>query len=158
AVGPLWSFSTSAGGSGQLNPPWGTQDIGPVGLTGSASYADPTYTIAGAGADIWGSSDAFRFVYQPLAGDGTITARVTSELNTDTYAKAGVMMRESLDAGAADVILDVLPGGWVEFMSRGVRDGSTTYLAGVGVTFPIWLDLARTGSTIVASTSSDGVG
>ena len=49
---------------------------GAVGEAGSASASAGTFTIAGAGADIWGTSDAFRFAYIQLPGDGTIVARV----------------------------------------------------------------------------------
>src|SRR5439155_7789207 len=55
-----------------------TQDIGSPALAGSASYNGGTYTVAGSGSDIWSASDQFRYVYEPLTGDGTITARVTS--------------------------------------------------------------------------------
>ena len=51
-----------------LPAPWLTQDIGTVGLAGTASFqaGTGTYSVTGAGADIWGTADAFRFVYQPL--------------------------------------------------------------------------------------------
>jgi hypothetical protein len=42
-----------------------SRDIGAVGLAGTASFATATgtYSVTGAGADIWGTADAFRFVY-----------------------------------------------------------------------------------------------
>jgi len=155
-AGPVWTFSTSSTGS-DLPPPWANEDIGTVGLSGSASYADPTFTVEGAGSNIRGHADAFQFVYQALAGDGSIVARVTSEVNTASFAKAGIMFRESLGAGAADVILDVRPGGWVELLARSATNGSTTYLGGAGASFPVWLQLVRTGASIAASMSGDGV-
>ena len=72
--------------------PWQTRDIGSPSLAGDATYASGTFTLKGTGADIGGTSDQFRFVYQPLAGDGQIVARVTSLTNTNTLAKAGVMI------------------------------------------------------------------
>ena len=59
-----------------LPSPWLTRDIGSVGIAGSASYASSIFTLKGSGADIWGTSDQFRFVYQSLNGNGTIVARV----------------------------------------------------------------------------------
>jgi len=53
-----------------LPSPWQTLDIGAVGLPGSALYAAGQFTLKGAGANIWGAADAFRYVYQPFSGDG----------------------------------------------------------------------------------------
>jgi hypothetical protein len=47
-----------------LPSPWSAIDIGDVGAAGSATFSDGTFTIQGAGADIWGMVDAFQFVYQ----------------------------------------------------------------------------------------------
>lgn len=139
-----------------LPAPWASQDIGSVGLSGSTSYSSGRFTVTGAGADIWGAADAFQYAYQPLAGDGQVVARLVSEQNTSTYAKAGVMLRAGLGANAAHVILDVNPSGNVEFMKRSSTGGSTTYLAGTRQTAPAWLRLVRTGTTVTASVSADG--
>jgi hypothetical protein len=48
--------------------------------------------VTGAGWDIWGSTDEFHYVHQPLNGDGRITARLTSQDDTNPWAKAGVMV------------------------------------------------------------------
>ena len=72
-----------------LPSPWLTRDIGSPSLAGDASYASGTFTLKGTGSDIGSTSDQFRFVYQPLAGDGQIVARVTSMTNTHAWAKAG---------------------------------------------------------------------
>ena len=54
--------------------------------------ANSLFTVKGSGADIWGTSDQFRFVYQTLSGNGSITAKVTSQTNSNAWAKAGVMI------------------------------------------------------------------
>jgi RHS repeat-associated protein len=74
---------------------WLDQDVGAVGITGSATYSDGTYTVNGAGGGITGTTDAFHFAYEPLSGDGTIVARVVS-LSSVQYA--GVMIRNSLSS------------------------------------------------------------
>ena len=79
---------------------WTSADIGSVGTAGSATYGSGSYTVSGSGADIWNSADAFQFVEQPLVGDGAIIARVTSVSNTNGWAKAGVMIRDSFAPGA----------------------------------------------------------
>ncbi|HEY1910518.1 MAG TPA: phospholipase D-like domain-containing protein [Vicinamibacterales bacterium] len=152
--GPVWSFTTSAASG--LPGPWQNQDVGAVGKSGSASYSGGQFTVSGAGADIWGAADAFQFVYQSLAGDGQVVARVRGLQNTSSNAKAGVMMRESLDASAAHVILDVEPSGNIEFMTRGADGGQTSWLAGATQTPPVFLRLSRAGSTVTGDISMDG--
>jgi regulation of enolase protein 1 (concanavalin A-like superfamily) len=148
--------SGGGGGGGAVPAPWATQDIGNVGAAGNASYDNGTFIVSGAGADIWGTSDAFRYVYQSLNGDGQIVARVVSEQNTNSYAKAGVMIRSALTAGSAHAILDVRPDGNVEFMVRTTNGGPTTYVAGRTQAFPAWLKLTRSTTTITAYVSGNG--
>jgi hypothetical protein len=85
--------------SGALPAPWATQDVGSPAVNGSASESSGTYTVSGAGVDIWGTADQFRFVYQHLTGDGSIVARVRSINAVNAWSKAGVMMR-NLTAGS----------------------------------------------------------
>jgi regulation of enolase protein 1 (concanavalin A-like superfamily) len=137
-------------------PPWVDQDVGAVGLSGSAWYASGTFTVTGAGADIWGSADGFHFVNQTVAGDMQIVARVVNVQDTNTYAKAGVMLRATTAAGSADVILDVRPGGWIEFMTRSADGAQTTFVGGEAQPTPAWLKLTRTGATVAGFVSADG--
>ncbi|HXD72858.1 MAG TPA: hypothetical protein VN628_03945, partial [Vicinamibacterales bacterium] len=143
---------------GDLPSPWVTEDVGSTGLAGTASFdsTTSTFTLQGAGADIWGSVDAFRFVDQPLSGNGEVVARVTAVQNTNTYAKAGVMMRESTAAGAANALIDLRPNGTIEFLARQSTGASTAFIASATHTVPVWIKLSRSGSTIVASISNDG--
>jgi regulation of enolase protein 1 (concanavalin A-like superfamily) len=161
ASSSTWSFVTGGTGGGggggtTLPSPWVDVDLGSVGAAGSASYSNGTFTVNGSGADIWGSTDSFNYVYRSLSGDGTIVARVASLGNTNTYAKAGVMIREQLTSNSAHVVLDVRPGGAIEFMTRGAAGGATTYLGGATQSPPAWLRLARSGNTVTASVSADG--
>jgi hypothetical protein len=125
-------------------------DIGDVGATGGVAVSDVNTRVLGAGADIWGTQDAFNYYYTSLINDGQMFVRVTSLDNTSPFAKAGIMIRASTDPSAAHVILDVKPDGGVEFMMRSVAGGSTTFLAGTTRSFPVQLYLQRTGTTINA--------
>ena len=138
--------------------PWLTQDVGGVGLAGSASFdtSTSTYRIAGAGADIWGTADAFRYAYQPLAGDGTIVARVASVQSTNAWVKAGVMIRGDLTPGSAQAMMMVTPAKGNNFQRRRLAGGTTTSTAGLMVTAPYWVKLIRRGATLSAYQSSDG--
>jgi len=136
---------------------WLSADLGLVGQPGSASFSNDSFSIAGSGADIWGPADAFRFVYQPLGSDGEIIARIDTLTNTSPYAKAGLMMRQSRDAAAAHVLIDVKPDTGVEFMTRSASGASTTFIAGAMQPFPVWLKLTKTATTITGSISGDGL-
>src|SRR5689334_21558811 len=85
-----------------------------------------------------------------------MVATVTSLQNTDVHTKAGVMFRESLGTGWSEVILDVEPSGRIEFMHRDSTGGITSAVANATATFPVWLKLARSGSTLTAAISANG--
>jgi len=136
--------------------PWASDDIGLTGATGAATGDGIAFTVDGAGSNIWGSSDTFHFVYCTFSGDAEIVARVTSLDDTNTFAKAGVMMRASAAPGAAHVILDVRPTGDIEFMTRSNDGGQTSWLGGSVQDTPVWLRLKRIESTVTASISGDG--
>ena len=92
-----------------------------MGVSGSATHTNGTFTVTGGGLDIWGTADAFQYVSQPLAGDGSIVARVTTLQNTHVNAKAGVMMRGALTASAQHVMINAAVDGSIEFISRAER-------------------------------------
>jgi regulation of enolase protein 1 (concanavalin A-like superfamily) len=135
---------------------WSTADIGAVGAPGSASWDGSTFTVAGAGADIWNTADAFRFVYTTLTGDGTIVANVTGEQFVANWTKAGVMMRETLDPGSRQALMLVSPGKGLAFQRRVDTNGLSTSTSGGAGTAPRFVRLTRTGTTITAATSTDG--
>ena len=139
-----------------LSAPWSSQDVGAVGAAGSATSTNGVFTVRGAGADIWGSTDAFQSVSQALAGDVQLIARVASIQNTGRYAKAGIMLRDSIAASAAHVMLDVEPNGSIEFMTRHASGGATTWLSGAMQSAPVWLKLTRAGTTVTGYTSMNG--
>lgn len=145
---------------GILPSPWQSRDIGTVGIAGSTSYEsgieNGTFTVKGAGADIWGYNDTFQFVYRQLNGNGTITARVASLTNTThTAAKAGVMIRENLNGNSKNVMVKVTPGNGIAFQYR-TTTGYTlggSYRANFA---PYWVRLTRAGNTFTAYQSPNG--
>jgi regulation of enolase protein 1 (concanavalin A-like superfamily) len=142
--------------AGGLPPPWLDQDIGTVGSAGSASYAGTTFTVKGSGADMWDATDAFNFVYQALNGNGAIVAHVVSQGNTDPWAKAGVIIRNTLTANSADALMMLTPGNGTAFQYRNAAGAGYNTSAGPTVTAPYWLKLARLGNTFTGYTSTDG--
>ena len=134
---------------------WTSQLVG-AGFAGDSSFAGGVFTVTDAGADIWGTADAFEFVSHPASGDAQIVARVASLQAPQTYAKAGVMFRDSSAAGSAHVLLDVRPNGAVEFMTRNATGVATVYVAGAVQATPAWLRLTRSGNTFTGEVSGDG--
>jgi hypothetical protein len=140
-----------------LPAPWLTADIGTVGLAGGATTTNGTFTLNGSGADIWNATDAFHFVNQPVNGNCEIRARVASLLNTDPWAKAGIMIRDGMAAGAANVAVVLTPSNGVSFQVRPHTSNATTATIVGTLTTPRWLRLARTaGNSFAAYHSSDG--
>ena len=141
-------------------PVYQSADIGGPTLAGSFSDSGSgTITVSGSGADIWNNADQFRYAYFTLTGDGSITAQVTTQTNTDAWAKAGVMLRDSLAAGAKQASVFITPGNGVAFQRRLATGGASTNNqtgAGTAAT-PIWLRLTRSGTTVSGYRSADAV-
>ncbi|HVU28179.1 MAG TPA: TIM barrel protein [Verrucomicrobiae bacterium] len=75
-------------------------DVGDVAQEGSAEYNPETgeYIIAGGGANIWSTADAFHFVWEKMAGDFTLTADIKFlGLGGNPHRKACLMVRQSLE-------------------------------------------------------------
>jgi predicted amidohydrolase/regulation of enolase protein 1 (concanavalin A-like superfamily) len=141
---------------GSLPAPWQTQDIGAVGLAGSASLSGGTFTVDGAGADIWGTADAFRYVWQPVTGDADVIARVASIENVHAWVKAGVMIRETLTPDSKHGLMLVSPGKGLAFQRRTATAGVSTSTSGIAGTAPMWVKLERRGAALAAYYSADG--
>ena len=135
---------------------WLNQDVGQVGVAGSATYLNGTFTVKGSGQYIWYSSDGFQFAYQPLSGDGSIVARVVS-VQGGSSVEAGVMIRETLTAGS-DMGYAAYSGStdiyWIYRPTVGVNVSSANTSA---VTLPYWVKLVRSGNTFSSYASADGV-
>lgn len=148
--------SITVTGGGSLPSPWVTGNIGSTGVTGGASYSAPTFTAQGSGADIWGTADAFRYIYQTVTGDVTINARVVSLSNTDPWAKAGVMVRNGTAANAQHAFTAVTAANGLAFQRRVTTGGGSEHTAGATGAAPYWVRLVRTGNTFTSYTSTNG--
>lgn len=116
-----------------------------------------TWTIKGAGSDIWGSADQFHYVWRSLSGDGSASVHVTSQSNTDQWAKAGVMLRQTTSAGSPfyDVVLTPSHGIVVQY--RATQGGTANQVLTTGGGVPSYVKIGRAGSTYTAYTSTNGV-
>jgi hypothetical protein len=138
---------------------WTSTDIGDVG-TATGSFIDQgggAFTIVGSGADIWGTADAFHYAHKPLSGDGQITVRVSSLDYTNDWAKAGVMIRETLDANSVHAMMIGRPINLVSFQWRPTTAGNSLNSDSSTVpTPPYCLRLVRVGDTFTGYYYSDG--
>ncbi len=140
-----------------LPAPWASADIGAVGAPGGASVSGSTFTVWGSGSDIWNSADEFHYVYRPVTGDVTVTARVTSLQNTDPWAKAGVMIRETLNANSRHASTLVTPSNGVSFQRRTITGSGSSHTTTGGIAAPHWVRITRSGDTFTSHRSADGV-
>jgi hypothetical protein len=152
----LSATEVSALAATALPSPWASGDIGTVGLTGAATIINGGFTVQGAGANIGGSADAFRFVYQTASGDCSNTVLVTSVPNTDANAKAGVMIRESLNSNAREAGVWVTPSSGIIYSRRTSTGGSTSTTTSSGKVAPYWVRIARVGNSFSAYYSANG--
>ncbi|MHC4323492.1 MAG: hypothetical protein ACYSUX_04380, partial [Planctomycetota bacterium] len=85
----------------------------------------------------------FHYAFKTLNGTGTITAKVESVSYTHAWAKAGVMIRETLEPGSAHAFACLTPGNGVAFQGRTAPDGSSFSTNQSGITTPYWIKLER---------------
>jgi len=118
--------------------------------------ADGQVIMNAIGTDIWNTTDQFRYAYKSLSGDGSITVRVDSLVRSNEWAKAGVMIRETLDAGSAHAFVAVTPDHGVAFQRRPAAEQASVSTDAAGVAAPYWVKLTRTGNVFTAQHSADG--
>jgi ABC-type transport system involved in multi-copper enzyme maturation permease subunit len=155
--------------------------LAPIALAGIAKSNDPevcahglcqveTSTVA-TGPDGEAVTDSFYFVHQPLAGNGSLTARITSLRGTgprplvprkfpqtsvtQPWAKAGILVKAGTRPGSPYAAIMVTPGHGVRMQYDFTHD-----IAGpagqVSAAHPQWLRLTRTGDTLTGFASADG--
>jgi len=125
-----------------------------------AQLANGNIVMNGIGADIWGTSDAFRYVYKTVTGDASIVARVESIANSNAWAKGGVMIRQSIEANSMYAFMPITPSGGngASFQYRLTNGGSAANNdnAGAAVAAPYWVKVERKGNAMSGFISADG--
>jgi hypothetical protein len=125
---------------------------------GVVENADGSVTVTGIGADIHDLTDEFNFVYKTLNGDGSISVRVDSIEDVAQWAKAGVMMRPSLEPDDTYVHGIATPRNLAEIKYREIPGGTTggANLADGDTPLPLWIRITRTGGTFKVERSFNG--
>ena len=102
------------------------------------------------------TADQFRFIYQTLDGDGEVIARVDSLERTSPWAKAGLMIRDELTAGAKHASALITPNKAALFLRRIANDATTSQTAVQVSDTPMWLKIVRKGNAFTAYRSANG--
>lgn len=143
---------------GDLSP-WATVDVGDPFVPGCTTQSGECFDLIGGGTGIGRNSDGFRFVYQEVSGDTTLTAHV-AEGRLLTGARVGVMLRATLEP---DSIF-----AFSGYQRTTTALPSTTFRDTVGansrtrssrppVEFPeSWMRVERQGDDFILSKSPDG--
>jgi hypothetical protein len=114
------------------------------------------WTLLAGGADIWETTDQFHFVWQTLAGDGSMSARATAQAFTHPVAKAGVMLRLNGDADSPFYSALITPTRGVMVEYREIAGGRVFSPDFLPAEAPLHLRVTRAGTRFSAFTSTDG--
>jgi len=133
------------------------------GATGGSALfnaASGEITLRAAGSDFaTRPADQFFFLQQTVEGNAQITVRaLTRPSGAHVLAKAGLMIRESLEATARYASIHVTSASGLRASSRGVPDDtaiSAEVLDDGSLTVPIVLRMTRRGNTITSEYSTD---
>jgi hypothetical protein len=132
----------------------------PAATTVAVTETGGKMSLTGAGADIWNNSDEFTYAYKTLTGDGTLVARVASNgTGTNTWAKGGVMIRDSVNGGSMHAFMAITGSGGngASFQYRGATNGASGNSDSTAVVAPpYWAKIERSGDTFTGYTSADG--
>jgi hypothetical protein len=129
----------------------------PAYVGGFAEGPTGTYTLTSTGSDIWANGDEFHFVYKEVSGAATIVAKVESIDNRNGWEKAGVMIRDSLEAGSTNAAVLITPANGVRFQWRINADQATEREFDPNIAPPYWVKLNRSaGGLVRAYCSADG--
>jgi hypothetical protein len=140
-----------------LPPGWHSKDIAnvPPYYAGTSGYSKGKFVVNDYCVQINNPHDSFHYVYKPMYGDGSITAKVSLD-SASSHGRAGVMMRETLAFNAKDVFSLVVPNNSIAlFGFRSATGGHTTNVSTQGITGPTWVKLVREGNVFTGFVSND---
>jgi len=153
---------------------WIAADLGSAQAKGRMTQKDGSYTVVAGGRDIWDREDAGFFAFVNSADDFDFCVRFEYLEMTNLYSKAGIMVRESIDAESRNLFFaafgdngprrnnnggcelqfrDETGGESLAIYPEKTESGEPRYPAA----YPnFWLRVKRTGNECAAYHSSDG--
>ncbi len=137
-------------------PDWKSTDVATALPGGLKRLSDDDVTIYGAGADLWGNHDEFRFVYREQPGDFSVATWLTTLDSPSDFAKAGWMLRGDLTTDAPHILVHAFPNGRVMLAWRPHGGGPTQERPLTLSGLPVGLGLERkAGRLYVRFTDAD---
>lgn len=118
-------------------------DLGQPGREGTVEQFEGKYLVRGAGRDIWSATQEGQFAHSAEHGDHTLIARLDWMDKTEPWAKAGLMLRDYLNAPSKYAYLGMAPDHGVFFQFRPQTGGSCESINITGLQPPCWLKLSR---------------
>ena len=117
------------------------------------------YDVVAGGPAVYGTADAFRFLYKQEVGDFDVKVRLNSISTAGAIDQAGLMARASLDPSSPDVFVSASPDQGFRFKDRDTPGAATNDItATVPTPYPnVWVRLQRSGNTFTGSYSTDGL-
>jgi hypothetical protein len=148
----------------------GTPDD-PLEPGSSAFNPDGSLIVQAGGSGLAAASDHFHFTYQKISGDFDVRVQISGLEPRNCFSFAGLMARESLDAGSRFFLNRVFPtgptlDGWYSGQGANCSIPYRRVLPGTleqwgysdGVPYPnAWLRLKRQGDTFSAFRSTNGM-
>ena len=136
----------------------GAGDVGGPALPGSTAYdaKAQTYTIVGAGINMWAARDEFQFAWRKMTGDFIVrTHAAFVGAGVDPHRKLGWIVRQSLDAESPYVDAAVHGDGLTSLQFRKTAGAVTEQLEST-LTKPDVIQLERRGGTYIMSVARFG--
>jgi regulation of enolase protein 1 (concanavalin A-like superfamily) len=129
-------------------------------VAGSTTEVTPDvdYDVVAEGLDIWNTADSFHFSHKTVAGDFDQVVHITAFAGPDIKGKAGLMVRESLNANSRNVFMGATAGDGYRLSARSSTGGTTVNVfTGETVAYPnVWVRLRRQGNVFTGFSSPNG--
>src|SRR5579859_4002736 len=126
----------------------GEIDVGKPARQGSTKFDSSMkhYVISGGGANIWGTNDAFHFVWTRLSGDFSFSSRIEwpNKNEAAPHRKACLMVRQNLTEDSPYVDVAVHGSGLTSLQWREEAGGDTREVQ-ANVDGASWVELQREG-------------
>jgi regulation of enolase protein 1 (concanavalin A-like superfamily) len=139
------------------NYPWLSSDIGDAAIPGSFTRVNNTFKIVASGSDIWNSYDGFRYAYQYVSGDCEMYTKVESLEGNNEWAKAGLMIRETLAGSSKCAFVIISNKNGATYHQRfSANSGMEGGEKKTEIKAPYWVKIVRKGNSISYYVSSNG--
>ncbi|HET9707505.1 MAG TPA: hypothetical protein VFP39_04305, partial [Gemmatimonadales bacterium] len=135
-----------------------TTDVGSPAIPGSTVYdaSQQTYTLTGAGTNMWAARDEYHFAYRKLSGNFILRAHVKFPgQGVEPHRKLGWIVRSSLDPSATYADVAVHGNGLTSLQYRREQGGQTYQLPSM-VSAPDVVQLERNGKMFIMSVARYG--